>query len=99
MMISWKCLATERILLMCWHNCQALSQSDHLSTDPDMNMLQSSQFTEEMSASLADIPKPVVDLLLVDDGDDDKIMIFATEKNLWLMSEADAFYSAPKQER
>ena len=32
------------------------------------------------------------DFLLVDDGDDDKIMIFATEENLRLLSDAKAFY-------
>ena len=32
------------------------------------------------------------DLLLVDDGDDDKILIFATEQNLSLMGDADSFY-------
>ncbi len=32
------------------------------------------------------------DFLLVDDGDDDKIMIFATEENLRLLSDAEAFY-------
>ena len=32
------------------------------------------------------------DLLLVDDGDDDKILIFATEENLSLMGDADSFY-------
>ena len=32
------------------------------------------------------------DFLLVDDGNDNKIMIFATEENLQLMSEADAFF-------
>ena len=32
------------------------------------------------------------DFLLVDNGDDDKIMIFATEENLQLMSEAYAFF-------
>ncbi len=32
------------------------------------------------------------DFLLVDDGVDDKIMIFATEENLKLMCDAEAFY-------
>ena len=32
------------------------------------------------------------DFLLVDDGDDDKILIFATEEHLRLMSDAEAFY-------
>ena len=32
------------------------------------------------------------DFLLVNDGNDDKILIFATEENLRLMSDAEAFY-------
>ena len=32
------------------------------------------------------------DFLLVDDGTDDKILIFATEENIRLMSDANAFY-------
>ena len=32
------------------------------------------------------------DFLIVDDGDDDKILIFATEENLRHMANAEAFY-------
>ena len=32
------------------------------------------------------------DFLLVDDGDDDKTLIFATEENLRLLPEAEAYY-------
>ena len=73
---------------MCWHNCQAWSLSDPVYTELDTRTLLSTQPREEKSASLRDSE----DFLLVDDGDNDKILIFATEENLRLMSDADAFY-------
>ena len=88
-------LAKERILLTCWHNCQALSQSGHVSTDPDMNILQLTLPIHRRDVSLSGRYTKTCsgeDFLLVDDGDDDKIMIFATEENLRLMAEADAFF-------